>query len=58
MKPLTYFKVKLWKNIPDTVCHNLIKKYKRNENDYYRVIIFNSFEDMYEYADKYFGEIV
>lgn len=58
MKPITYFKVKLWKSIPDVVCGNLIKKYRRNENDYYRVIIFNSFEDMYEYADKYFGEKV
>lgn len=58
MKPITYFKVNLWKHIPRSVCQRLIKKYIRNKNDYYRVIIFNSFDDMYKYADKYFDEFI
>lgn len=56
MKQLTYFKIKLWKDIPQVVCNNLYQKYKNNHLDYYHVVIFNSYEDMYEYSDKHFGE--
>lgn len=54
MKPLTYFKVKLWKNVPDEVCHKLLKRYVKNNNDYYRVVVFDNYEDMYKYGDKHF----
>lgn len=56
MKCLTYFKIKIWHNIPEEVCSKLIKKYHKNIDDYYRVIIFDNFEDMYNYADKHFDD--
>lgn len=56
MKPLTYFRIKLWNSIPESVCPRLLNKYKRNYVDYYKVVIFDSFEKMYEYADKHFQE--
>lgn len=56
MKPITYFRIKPWKHISKIACERLFNKYKHRHNDYYLVVVFESYEDMYKYGDKYFEE--
>lgn len=56
MKPITYFRVKPWKYISKIACGNLLNKYESRYNDYYLVAIFETYEDMYKYADRHFEE--
>lgn len=56
MKPITYFRVKPWKYVSKIACGNLCNRYMQHKDDYYKVVVFNSYEDMYKYADKHFQQ--
>ena len=45
------FNVKLWKRVPkDDI--SIYKKYEKLKNDYYKVIVSDTYEEMYDIADK------
>ncbi len=45
-------KVYLWHHLPNCLFKDLKTKYKHRLNDYYKVFVFDTRKEMYEFADK------
>ena len=49
---MTKGKVYLWHHLPNCLFKDLKTKYKHRLNDYYKVFVFDTRKEMYEFADK------